>query len=165
MNKQIMELWKKGFIEESNAHVSSNMILVKKPGSEKLRLCTNLVKGNEQIMDVDEPMPTLEGGLSKLGNKKFFSVIDLRQGFWQIPVDKKSRELLAFKTPSGLFQWTVMPFGLKTAPAHFTKAIRRLSFSKIWRQNPEGQTRTRSLGGPIDGTVRVRVYGRHHHLQ
>ena len=102
------------------------MILVKKPGSEKLRLCTNLVKGNEQIMDVDEPMPTLEGGLSKLGNKKFFSVIDLRQGFWQIPVDKKSRELLAFKTPSGLFQWTVMPFGLKTAPAHFTKAIRRL---------------------------------------
>ena len=62
MNKQIMELWKKGFIEESNAHVSSNMILVKKPGSEKLRLCTNLVKGNEQIMDVDEPMPTLEGG-------------------------------------------------------------------------------------------------------
>ena len=71
-------------------------------------------------------MPTLEGGLSKLGNKKLFSVIDLRQGFWQIPVDKKSRELLAFKTPSGLFQWTVMPFGLKTAPAHFTKAIRRL---------------------------------------
>ena len=96
MNKQIMGLWRKGFIEESNSHVSANMILVKKPRSEKLRLCTNLTRCNDQIMDVDEPMPTLEGGLSKLGNKKFFSVIDLRQGFWQIPVDKESRELLAF---------------------------------------------------------------------
>ena len=86
MNKQIMGLWRKGFIEESTSHVSSNMILVKKPRSDKLRLCTNLVRANDQILSVDETMPTLEGGLSKMGEKKFFSVIDLRQGFWQIPV-------------------------------------------------------------------------------
>ena len=141
------------------------MILVKKPGSEKLRLCTNLVNGNEQIMDVDEPMPTLEGGLSKLGNKKFFSVIDLRQGFWQIPVDKKSRELLAFKTPSGLFQWTVMPFGAENSSSALHKGDKTPSLSKIWRQDSERQTRTRSLGGPINRAIRVRIYGRYHHLQ
>lgn len=68
--------------------------------------------------------------MSKLGRKKVFSVIDLRQGFWQIPCEKDSRKYLAFKTPSGLFQWKVMPFGLKTAPALFTKAIRRMLSAK-----------------------------------
>ena len=130
MNKQIMNLWKKGFIEESDSHVSSNLLLVKKAGSSKLRLCTNLVKCNDQCMQVDEKLPTLEQGLSKLGKKKIFSVIDLRQGFWQIPVEEDSRKFLAFKTPSGLFQWKVMPFGLKTAPAYFTKSIRRMLSAK-----------------------------------
>jgi hypothetical protein len=126
MNQQVMELWKKGFIEESNSYVSSNLLLVKKPRSNALRLCTNLVRCNKECQQVDEKLPTLEQGLSKLGNKKVFSVIDLRQGFWQLPVVKEARKCLAFKTPSGLFQWTVMPFGLKTAPALFTKAIRKL---------------------------------------
>ena len=104
MNKQIMDLWKKGFIEESDSHVSSNLLLVKKSGSTKLRLCTNLVKCSDQCRQVDEKLPTLEQGLSKLGNKNIFSVIDLRQGFWQIPVEEDARKFLAFKTPSGRFQ-------------------------------------------------------------
>jgi hypothetical protein len=95
-----------------------------KPRSNALRLCTNLVRCNKECQQVDEKLPTLEQGLSKLGKKKVF--IDLRQGFWQLPVVKEARKYLAFKTPSGLFQWTVMPFGLKTAPALFTKAIRKL---------------------------------------
>ena len=153
-----MDLWKKGFIEESDSHVSSNLLLVKKAGSTKLRLCTNLVKCNDQCRQVDEKLPTLDQSLSKLGNKKIFSVIDLRQGFWQIPVEEDARKFLAFKTPSGLFEWKVMPFGLKTAPAHFTKAIRRMLSAKYGRI-PLREARTRSFRDSRRGPVRLCVHG------
>ncbi|MES9879335.1 MAG: reverse transcriptase family protein, partial [Sedimenticola sp.] len=75
-----------------------------------------------------EPMPDLENIFSQMGKagKRYFSKLDLAKGYWQIPLDNESKEKTAFTTPKGLYQFTVMCFGLVTAPAVFSRMMRKL---------------------------------------
>ncbi len=56
------------------------------------------------------------------GNK-IFSSLDLLSGYWQVPLPPESREVTAFGTPTGHFEWLRMPFGLKCAPITFQRMI------------------------------------------
>ena len=51
------------------------------------------------------------------------SKFDLLKGYWQVPLTKQAQELSAFITPDGLFQFCVMPFGLKNGPATFQRLM------------------------------------------
>ena len=62
------------------------------------------------------------GGPSETARSKF----DLAAGYWQIPMAEEDIEKTAFITPFGLFDFLVMPFGLKTAPATFQRMMDRL---------------------------------------
>ena len=62
----------------------------------------------------------------QLAGMQYFSKLDLLKGFNQIPVEMKSRELMAVSTPAGLYQPTVMPFGVKNAPGSFQREMRRV---------------------------------------
>jgi hypothetical protein len=57
--------------------------------------------------------------LEKIATAKFISTIDLTKGYWQIPLDEQTISKSAFITPRGLFEFIVMPFGMKTAHAIF----------------------------------------------
>ena len=61
--------------------------------------------------------------LDALDEGRFFSVIDLKSGYWQIPMRPEDAEKTAFRTADGLFQFTVMPFGLRNAPATFQRLM------------------------------------------
>ena len=63
--------------------------------------------------------------MTQLENAKFFSALDLYSGFHQIPMNEKSKKYTAFSTPQGHFQFNLMPFGLKNAPATFQKLMDR----------------------------------------
>ncbi|XP_017463801.1 PREDICTED: RNA-directed DNA polymerase homolog, partial [Rhagoletis zephyria] len=70
------------------------------------------------------PLPQIGAILDQLKEAKYISTIDLKNGYWQIPLAKKSRPYTAFTVPGrGLFQWKVMPFGLHSAPATFQRAL------------------------------------------
>eukprot|EP00922_Rhytidocystis_sp_ex-Travisia-forbesii_P000946 GHVS01001346.1.p1 GENE.GHVS01001346.1~~GHVS01001346.1.p1 ORF type:complete len:157 (+),score=12.56 GHVS01001346.1:118-588(+) len=47
----------------------------------------------------------------------------IRAGFWNVPLSAESRAATAFLTPDGLFEWAVMPFGLRNAPSEFQRII------------------------------------------
>ena len=72
-----------------------------------------------------EPIPDQEELFSKLSHAKYFTKVDLSKGYWQVPMSETSKQLTAFLTPDGLFQFTVMPFGLVNAPATFSRLMRR----------------------------------------
>ena len=64
--------------------------------------------------------------LDKLQNATFFSTVDLAQGYHQVPLRKEDREKTAFRSPNGLWQWLVMPEGLKSAPATLSRLMQRV---------------------------------------
>lgn len=64
-------------------------------------------------------MPTIEDLLEKIGAAKFITTLDLCKGYWQVPLEETSRPYTAFKTPAGLYQFNLMPFGLHGAPGRF----------------------------------------------
>ena len=57
---------------------------------------------------------------------RYYSVIDLKTGFYQIPLSEESRKYTAFTTEFGLFQFKVLPFGISNGPAEFSRLMRGL---------------------------------------
>ena len=54
---------------------------------------------------------------------KYFSVFDLAQRFFQIPIDKADRHKTAFASSFGLFQFKTMPMDLSNSPATFQRCV------------------------------------------
>lgn len=79
-----------GVIEESNSSWNSPVSLVVK--GTKNRLCLDARKVNERTIKDAYPLPHIDGILSRLQNTRFISAVDLKDAFWQIPLEKKSRE-------------------------------------------------------------------------
>ena len=65
----------------------------------------------------------IEKSLSKLGDAKSLTTLDLGSAFWQEPLRKQDRNKTGFACDLGLFQWKRMPFGLFKAPATFQRLM------------------------------------------
>ena len=72
------------------------------------------------------PLPLLEELFDRLGNAKVFTKIDLRSGYWQMPVKSGDIPKIAFKTRWGLYQFLFMPFGVTNAPVQFMNMMNDL---------------------------------------
>ncbi|KAH7719434.1 hypothetical protein AAVH_13108 [Aphelenchoides avenae] len=68
-------------------------------------------------------MPNINVMLQSLVGKKFFTTCDLHSGYWQIPLSPKAKELTAFSTLGGHWEFNVLPFGLSNAPGGFERAM------------------------------------------
>lgn len=57
---------------------------------------------------------------------KYLSALNVKSAYWQVPVEKNSRQYTAFSVPGrGLFHFRRMPFGLTNAPATFQRLMDR----------------------------------------
>ena len=65
----------------------------------------------------------MDDSLDQLSKSRYFTTLDLAGGYWQVLVEPRSREKTVFVTHSGLFEFSVMPFGLKNAPATFQRLM------------------------------------------
>ena len=74
---------------------------------------------NKKTVKNRYPLPLPEEMFDRLGQAKVFSKIDLKSGYWQIPVRQEDVQKTAFRTRWGLYEYLVMPFGLTNAPAQF----------------------------------------------
>ena len=131
--QQLKELAKQGVIRPSRSPYNAPLIPVpKKDGG--LRLCLDFRALNKTLIDVRYPLPNISTILNQLGSSKLFTCLDLKQGYLQIPLAEDSRAMTAFTSPSGHWEFTSMPFGLKTAPACFQSIINSVLVGLIGTQ-------------------------------
>jgi hypothetical protein len=110
-----------GVIEESDCPWSSPIVLVRKNG--ELRLCVDYRKLKDVTKKDSFPLPRIDDTLDTLAGTKWSSILDLRSGCWQVDAHPDDKEKTAFSTGQGLWQFTVMPFGLCNAPATFERLM------------------------------------------
>jgi hypothetical protein len=97
--------------------------LVKKTDGTR-RLVVDYKKLNSITVKDSSPLPNIEEVIRKLGQGyKYFSKLDLKSGFYQIPINERDKQKTAFITPFGLFQFNVLPMGLKNSPPTFQKVM------------------------------------------
>jgi hypothetical protein len=94
----------------------------------KFRLVCDYKDLNSVTQDDLYPIPHMDYIFQNLGNSNgtgkqpsYFSILDLKSGYYQIPLDEMAQKLAAVMLPFGIFQFICLPFGLKNAPAFFQR--------------------------------------------
>ncbi|XP_036138917.1 uncharacterized protein LOC118644443 [Monomorium pharaonis] len=132
VNKIIEEMRAQGVIEESQSPWMSPAVLVrKKDGS--LRFCVDYRKLNEVTVKDSYPLPKIDDILDQLSGNIWFSTLDLKSGYWQVKIRSEDKEKIAFSIGNGLWQFTVMPFGLCNAPATFERVIEKILHGLLYK--------------------------------
>ncbi len=131
IEKQVSELLDKKLIEPSDSPWSSPVVLVAKKDGTK-RLCLDYRKLNDITVKDAYPIPRIDDALDALGGAKWFSTLDLAAGYWQVALDQDAKDKTAFSTPSGLYSWNVLPFGLCNAPSTFERLMERVLAGLRW---------------------------------
>ena len=123
------ELLRQGLIEPTQSNWACQAFYVEKR-SEKIRGKKRLVIDykplNHFLRDDKFPIPKTSALPVLFREATIFSKFDLKSGFWQLGIDPSDRHKTAFCIPNAQYQWTVLPFGLKTAPSLFQKAMTRI---------------------------------------
>lgn len=94
-------------------------MVLKKDGT--FRFCNDYRRLNSMSTFDSYPMPRVDELIERIGRARFISTLDLTKGYWQVPLMAEAREKTAFSTPSGHWQYRVLPFGLHGAPATFQR--------------------------------------------
>jgi hypothetical protein len=118
LKKQIDELSEKGYIRPSTSPWAAPVLFVEKKDGTK-RMCIDYRALNEVTIKNKYPLPRIEDMFDQLRGASVFSKIDLRSGYHQLRIRSSDIPKTAFITKYGLYEFTVMSFGLTNAPAFF----------------------------------------------
>src|ERR1700742_2604749 len=122
IKKEIEQLLKMGKIRKSKSPWASPVTLAKKK-SENYRFCIDYRKLNSVTKSDAYPLPRIDELLEKYRTARWFTSLDLAAGYHQVEMAEEDKEKTAFICSQGLFEYNVMPFGLKNAPGTFQRLM------------------------------------------
>ena len=111
-------------VEEATDWVSSMVAAKKKSG--EIRVCLDPRDLNKAMKRPHHPMKTIEEVISDMPNAEYFSVLDAKAGFWQIPLNDDSMKYTTFNSPFGRYQFMRLPFGLNSSAEVFQRTMEQL---------------------------------------
>lgn len=98
------------------------MVAVRKKNGD-VRVCVDLKRLNTSVQRETFVLPTVDETLAKLAGARYFSTLDTKKGFWQVPLDPASQPLTTFITPFGRYMFRRLPFGISSAPEIFQRRL------------------------------------------
>ena len=124
LRRHLQGLLAAGIIKESRSPYASPIVLARKKNGQ-LRMCVDYRTLNRRTIPDQYTVPRIDDALDCLSGSKWFSVLDLRSGYYQIPMANEDKEKTAFICPLGFFQFERMPQGITGAPATFQRLMEK----------------------------------------
>ena len=129
---QVQQMLASDVIRPSNSPWASPVVMVKKKDGS-LRFCVDFRQINAATVKDAHPLPRIDDLFDALHGARWFSTLDLKSGYWQVPIMERDKEKTAFRTSSGqLYEFNQVPFGLCNAPATFSRLMDRVLSGLHW---------------------------------
>ena len=126
IENEVNKLIEAGFIIEVKYPTQiSNIVPVRKKNGQ-IRVCVDFRDLNNACPKDDFPFPLTEIMVDATTGHEALSFMDGSSGYNQIRMAPKDEELIAFRTPKGIYCYKVMLFGLKNAGATYQRAMQRI---------------------------------------
>ncbi len=126
LKRQIAELLEKGLIEPSTASFGAPCLFTTKKDTTDLRLVVDYRRLNALSEPDRGLLPRIDDAYTAVREARVFSAIDLTSGYHQISLPEEDVPKTSFRTPLGLFQFKVLPFGLRNAPQTFQAVMHKV---------------------------------------
>jgi len=123
LNKILKEYQELGWIEPSYSEWGSPAFVVPKKQPGEWRMVVDYRRLNEMTRHDSYNLPLISEVLQKQAKKTIFTVLDMKRGFHQLPLAAESRPLTAMSVPGGLWQWRVLPMGVRNGNALFQRMM------------------------------------------
>jgi hypothetical protein len=125
IQEQVKDMLASGIIKASSSPYSSPIVMAPKKNG-KFRFCVDFRRLNGITEDCAQPLPVIHTVLKDLGEATIFSILDLRSGYWKIPLTDRAKKYTAFVTPDGgQYAFKVTLFGLQKAGRTCTQLVGR----------------------------------------
>ena len=124
VRKHLQELLAAGIIKESRSPYASPIVIARKKNG-KIRMCIDYRTLNLKTIPDQYTLPRIDDALASLTGSRWFSVLDLRSGYYQIAMSEEDKEKTAFICPLGFYQLEWMPQGITGAPATFQRLMEK----------------------------------------
>ena len=123
VKEHIQQLYDSGIIRPSNSPYASNLVLVRKKNGQ-LRMCIDYRQLNQRTRLDAYALPRINDIFDYLSGSKYFSVLDMKSGYHQVPVRSSDIYKTAFSAgPLGHWEFCRLPFGLTNSPATYQRLM------------------------------------------
>ncbi|CAF4125368.1 unnamed protein product [Rotaria sordida] len=124
----IQQMLKYKQIRASHSQYSAPVLLIKKRDGS-YRFIVDYRKLNNITVQDNYPLPNLEQAIQMVGGHQYYTKLDLRSGYFQIPIREEDKHKTAFITVHGLYEFNVLAQGLKNSPPSFQRIMSTILLS------------------------------------